>query len=455
MRAARGSRESDFGKAFLHTIERMSQGGIYDHLGGGLSRYSVDEFWLVPHFEKMLYDNAHYLRALVWAWKLDPRPLFRQRIEETIGWAVGEMRLAGGAFASSLDADSEGEEGKFYVWTQAHIDALLGSDSAFFNSHYGVTPQGNFEGHTILNRLDGREADSENEARLKTLRSRLMQVRETRIRPGLDDKILADWNGYFIRALAEAAFAFKSPEWLALAIDAFRFIAESMNDGGKLSHSWREGVSVRPAMATDYGAMINAALTLFEVTGNGSYLDAARAWQSVLDGDYYDGSGGYYMTASSAEALITRPRADMDEANPSGASQILEGLVRLATLSGDESLLEKAWALTRNLHAFAANTRYGVAGYYNAVDTLQRQRHVTVQAADRAAAESFLDVIRASADPSLTFEVSGKDKPATFFGIEIAGISDEPQAILCTQQACSLPMTTPAELAEALGRTGA
>ena len=284
----------------------------------------------------------------------------------------------------------------------------------------------------------------------KAMRDKLLAAREKRIRPGLDDKILADWNGYFIRALAEAAFTFKSDAWLALAEGAFRFIAESMNEGGKLSHSWREGVSVRPAMATDYSAMINAALTLYEVTGYGAYLDAARSWQSVLDTDYADGNGGYFLTSASAEALITRPRADMDEANPSGASQILEGVARLATLSGDDKLLERVWQLTQNLHGFAAGSRYGVAGYFNALDTVQRQRHITIQAKDRAGAELFLDEIRKTADPAITFEVITEDKPATFFGVEIAAISGDPQAILCTQQACSTPMKNAAELAAAL-----
>ncbi len=450
LRAARGDAHSKYGEAFLHTIERISEGGIYDHLGGGLSRYSVDDKWLVPHFEKMLYDNAHYLRALVWAFKLEPRPLFRRRIEETIGWAVREMRMQGGAFASSLDADSEGEEGRFYVWSEAQIDDLLGPETALFKLHYGVTPGGNFEGHTILNRLHAPPLDEETKTRLESLRGKLLTAREQRVRPGLDDKILADWNGYFIRALAEAAFTFKSGEWLALAEYAFRFIAESMNDGGKLSHSWREGVSVRPAMATDYGAMINAALTLFEVTGKESYLELARGWQAVLDADYADGASGYFLTSITAEALITRPRADMDEANPSGASQILEGLARLATLSGDEKLMEQVWEVTRNLHGFAAGSRYGVAGYFNALDTIQRQRHVTIQAGDRAGAESFLDEIRRIADPALTFDIVTEDKPATFFGFEIAPFSDDPQAIICTQQACSRPVKTAAELAAAL-----
>jgi uncharacterized protein len=452
LRAADGDPDSGYGKAYLHTFERISQGGIYDHLGGGLSRYSVDDRWLVPHFEKMLYDNAHYLRGLVWAWQLDPRPLFRQRIEETIGWAEREMLMPGGAFASSLDADSEGEEGKFYVWSEAEIDRLLGADASLFKLHYEVTPQGNFEGHTILNRLNAPAADDDAQAKLKQLRAALLDARSRRVRPGLDDKILADWNGYFIRALAQAAFAFKDDHWLALARNAFRFISESMSEAGELAHSWREGVAVRPAMATDYGAMINAALTLFEVTGDSNYLQKALAWQGVLDADYADGEGNYFLTSIKAGALITRPRANTDEANPSGASQILEGLVRMATLAGDENLLQKAWSLTERLHAVSRESRYGVAGYFNALDTLQRQRHVTIQAKDRDGAESFLDVLRKIADPALTFDVVSEDKPAMFFGAAIAGAAGKPQAILCTQQACSAPITDPARL-EAMLRT--
>ena len=193
------------------TLSRIAQGGIYDHLGGGFARYSVDEKWLVPHFEKMLYDNAQLVEMMTQAWREKKSPLYKLRIEETIGWLTREMTVDGGGFASSLDADSEGEEGKFYVWSLAEIEDALGPDDAkLFAEIYGVTAGGNFEGHNILNRLGSIELrDADTEARLAAMRETLLERRALRVRPGFDDKVLADWNGLMIAALANAADAFE------------------------------------------------------------------------------------------------------------------------------------------------------------------------------------------------------------------------------------------------------
>jgi uncharacterized protein YyaL (SSP411 family) len=285
---------------------------------------------------------------------------------------------------------------------------------------------------------------------LADCRSALLSVRGLRQRPATDDKILTDWNGYFIRALSDAGFAFNRPDWVELAAQCYHFISESMDSGGELAHSYRNGIGVRPGMASDYAAMINAALTLFEVTGTSDYLSDAVRWQEVLERDHGDGDGGLYLTSGRAEALLTRPRCHSDEANPSAASLTLEGLVRLATLTGEQKFLEKAWRLASSMHSALRDARYGAAGFYNALDTLQRQRHVTIQAKDRAAAESLIAEIRVLADPAVTFAITDPKAPALFFGSEIAQPADGPRAILCTQQACSVPMSEPVELAAAL-----
>ena len=450
-RAARGKSDSRFGNAFIKTVTQMSCGGIYDHLGGGLSRYSVDDIWLAPHFEKMLYDNAHYLTALTWAHQLQPSMLFRQRINQTIKWAVREMAMPGGAFASSLDADSEGEEGKFYVWSEPEIDRLLGKNSALFKTAYGVSTNGNFEGRNILNRLDNAAEPPAAAARqLARSCALLLSARENRIRPQRDDKILVDWNGYFIRAVAQAAFVFNQPKWQSLAARGYRFVVDKLSENRHLAHSWRNRVFVRPAMATDYSAMTNAALTLYETTGQENYLTDAEQWLSILEAEYQDIDGSYFLTSINSPALITRPRCDSDEANPSGASQILEALVRTATLSGKPAYLEAAWKLTEALHSKIGNASFGVAGYYNGLDSLQRQRHVLIQAPDRKSAEPFLDCIRETCDPALTFNVTIGQKAAMFFGAQINPPTAAALAIVCTQQACSRPLHRPSELAAEL-----
>jgi uncharacterized protein YyaL (SSP411 family) len=256
------------------TLSHIAQGGIYDHLGGGFARYSVDERWLVPHFEKMLYDNAQLIDAMTEAWRETKSPLYAQRVAETVGWVLREMTVNGtspdgGGFASSLDADSEGEEGKFYVWSFAEIQHALGErDASVFAEIYDVTAAGNFEGHTILNRLNAIELrDADTEARLAAMRAKLFERRSSRIRPGFDDKVLADWNGLMIAALANASAAFDRPDWLDAAERAFDFVRLRMTSDGRLLHAWRAGQAKALASANDYANMIRAALALANVTG--------------------------------------------------------------------------------------------------------------------------------------------------------------------------------------------
>ncbi|MGZ8401319.1 MAG: thioredoxin domain-containing protein [Methyloceanibacter sp.] len=294
------------------TLTHIAQGGIYDHLGGGFSRYSVDARWLVPHFEKMLYDNALLIELMTEAWREQKSPLYAQRIAETIDWLLREMVTSGGGFAASLDADSEGEEGKFYVWSLAEIEDVLGSDDArAFAEIYDVTPDGNFEGHTILNRLNAIELrDEETEARLAAMRARLFERRATRVRPGFDDKVLADWNGLMIAALANAAEAFGKPEWLAAAEAAFNFVSTKMTSHGRLFHAYRAGKAKAPATANDYANMIKAALALANVTGKRDYIERASEWADVLDRHYWASDpvagdlGGYYFVADDTNDLI-------------------------------------------------------------------------------------------------------------------------------------------------------
>ena len=256
-----GQRMNDkryFGAVEL-TLNRICEGGIYDHLGGGFSRYSVDERWLVPHFEKMLYDNALLLELLALAYQRSANELFRQRAHETVGWLAREMTTAEGAFCASLDADSEGEEGKFYVWSLAEITAVLGEDDAtFFAAHYDVTPGGNFEGHNILNRLKHLSRSMEDEKKLAPMREKLLATRAKRVRPGLDDTVLADWNGLMIDALVNAGLVFEEPHWLEMAARAFLFVDAKMAHGDRLGHSWRTGKLLVPGLASDHAAMIRA-----------------------------------------------------------------------------------------------------------------------------------------------------------------------------------------------------
>jgi uncharacterized protein YyaL (SSP411 family) len=436
------------------TLRNICEGGIYDHLGGGFSRYSVDERWLVPHFEKMLYDNAQLLELLALAWRRTGNDLYRRRARETVAWLAREMTNAGGAFTSSLDADSEGEEGKFYVWSRAEIDAALGADAADFDAAYDVTAAGNFEGHNIINRLNDLPRNiarsKAEEDKLAALREKLLAVRDKRVRPGLDDKVLADWNGLMIAALVRAALAFGEPAWLDSARRAFAFVATQMTRGDRLGHSWRDGRLLFPGLASDFAAMIRAALALNEATGESTFLERAIAWQTALDRHYANpDNGGYFLTADDAEGLVLRPHATNDDATPNANAIAGENLVRLAVATGNDAWRVRADRLFDGLLPAAAANAFGHAALLNALDLRLRAKEFVVTGAGanadallRAAlALPWLDrmVVRAPQADALPAGHPARDK--------LAAAPAGGAAFVCAGGTCSLPVTTPEALA--------
>ena len=323
--------------AVLLSLDRMCQGGIYDHLAGGFARYCVDADWLVPHFEKMLYDNAQLIELMTQAWQFTKSPLYKLRIAETGDWLLEEMRVKEGAFAASYDADSEGEEGRFYVWNHAEVAAALGADAESFNTFYDVHPIGNWEGATILNRTQSGLglADEATEARLAACRKTLRGIRAKRIRPGWDDKVLADWNGLAIAALARASGVFERPDWRQAATEAYRFITDAMTEGAHLLHSYRNGVRQHAGMLDDYAQMIRAALTLYEITGTPDYLAQAEIWVDVAAAELWDHDQGGFFHAPAAEDIVLRQKPVTDNATPSGNGALAETLARLFLITGN------------------------------------------------------------------------------------------------------------------------
>jgi uncharacterized protein YyaL (SSP411 family) len=435
------------------TLERICQGGIYDHLGGGFSRYSVDEFWLVPHFEKMLYDNALLLELLGLAYQRSGRELFRARARETVQWLTREMTTPEGAFCASLDADSEGEEGKFYVWSLAEITDVLGpQDAEYFAARYDASPEGNFEGHNILNRLKDLPRNMDDEERLAPLRQKLLSARSRRVRPGLDDKILADWNGLMIAALVNAGVILDEPSWLQAAARAFLFIDAKMGHGGRLGHSWRDGRLLFPGLASDHAAMIRAALALHEASGEAAYLERALAWQAALDRHYANpDTGGYYLTASDAEGLVVRPNSTADEATPNPNAVAAQNLVRLAFYSGRDAWRAQADKLFEGLLPVANENLFMHVALLNALDLRLRAAEIVVagsgpQAGDLLAAAlktSFLDrvVLRAPTAQALPEWHPAQDMVRSAPGVA---------AFVCVGETCSLPVTSREQLARTL-----
>jgi len=433
------------------TLARICEGGIYDHLGGGFSRYSVDERWLVPHFEKMLYDNALLLELLAVAYLRSRNDLFRRRAHETVAWLTREMITPEGAFCASLDADSEGEEGKFYVWSLDEVTSALGSDeAAFFAAHYDVTAEGNFEGHNILNRLKHIPRSMEDEQRLTPSREKLLSLREKRVRPGLDDKILADWNGLMIAALVNAGLALDEPLWLEMAARAFLFIDAKMAHGDRLGHSWRAGKLLVPGLASDHAAMIRAALALHEATGEQAYLERALAWQATLDRHYANPeNGGYFLTADDAVGLVVRPNSTSDDATPNPNALAAQNLIRLALFTGQHAWRDKADRLFEGMAASAGENLYAHLALLNALDLRLRGAEIVVAGEDERANEllaaarklAFFDRVVLRASPALAPDHPAHDK------VDVAAQS---AAFICVGETCSLPVREPDAIAEAV-----
>ncbi|HJU15122.1 MAG TPA: thioredoxin domain-containing protein [Stellaceae bacterium] len=459
-RAWKRSGEAAYREAVTKALDAMCQGGIYDHLGGGFARYSTDARWLVPHFEKMLYDNAELVDLLTLVWQETGNPLYLQRVDETLGWVGREMLTADSGFASSLDADSEHEEGKFYVWSEAEIDRLLGPRAALFKRFYDVTPEGNWEGRTILNRLAHKAlADEETERELALCRTVLFRAREERVRPGRDDKVLADWNGLLIAAMADAGLVFERPDWIELARDAFEFVVSCMTGpNGRLLHSWRAGQARHPASVDDYANLCCAALTLYEAIGDGAYLDRARAWIALLDRHYWDEEGGgYFFAAADTQGLIARAKTAADAPNPSGNGTLVGVLARLALLTGEEAYRRRAEAIVETFSGEIARNFFPLATLLNNAELLAKPLQIVL--VGERGAEDFTALRRTVYSASLPNRVvltlaPQQDLPLGHPAHGKGLVDGRAAAYVCDGPVCSLPLVEPAALAAELAKRG-
>ncbi|WP_417687324.1 thioredoxin domain-containing protein [Roseibium sp.] len=444
-------------ETYLHTLRQISNGGIYDHLKGGIARYSVDHLWLVPHFEKMLYDNGQYLSNLAVAYPASEDDLFRRRIEETVDWLLDEMQLPCGAFASSLDADSEGEEGKFYVWTSDEITEALGPEDALaFAKAYDVHPSGNWEGSTILNRLKAPSVSARDEARLARLRKKLLERRTTRVRPGLDDKVLADWNSYVITGLARVSKYVSRESVLEAAGKAYDFVMASMTVDGRLGHSWRDGELVFPGFASDHAGMIVAALALAEVIPDNAerYITDAQCLAEILLRHYQGAEGAFYLTADDAEGLITRPFSVADEATPSANGLAAEAFSRLFLMTGNTLYRDVADKLLVAVSSEIPKNVFATSSLLAAFDTRVNGRLAVIVAPEGTDPNPFLKILDKAVDPALIrIVVSSTDDFAEGHPARLKNALDGKATVyLCRDGACSFPIQTRRDLEAALQR---
>jgi uncharacterized protein len=424
------------------TLERMADGGIHDHLAGGFARYSVDREWLVPHFEKMLYDNAQLARIYLWAGIELGEQRFVHVARKTLNYLTSYMRHEDGGFFSAEDADSEGVEGKFYVWSSSEIEQVLGEHAPAAIAYYGVTPEGNFEGENILHLSPGR-AEPSNRGEID---SKLLEHRDRRVRPGLDDKIVAAWNGLAIRAFAEAGAAAGDAGYLDVARSAARFVRDRMTVDGTLMRSWREGRHSGPGFLDDYAAVALGMQALYQASGEVEWFVEAERLIEAMRG--FEGPGGRFYTTASDEGLVKRPRDITDNPLPSGNAMAAEALMNSSLLSGDLGKRDRSVAALASVGELAARYPSMVAHHLAVAATLHiGQRELAVVGSGR---EAMTEVFWSRFRPGMVLaQADGPDDSIPLLAARTA-VDGRATAYLCHNFVCDLPTTDPDDLAASL-----
>jgi hypothetical protein len=452
------------------TLRKMADGGMYDHVGGGFARYSTDAQWLVPHFEKMLYDNALLARAYLHAWQATHDDAHRRVVEETLAWVEREMTSPEGGFFSALDADSEGEEGKFYLWAPDEVDALLGPDDGpLFRRYYDVSEAGNFEGKNILHTAHSVDqiaaAAGVTPQRLREVIERgrqvLYEARAERVWPGLDDKVLTSWNAMMLHAFAEAARVFERADWLRTAVRSAEFLTTELKPEGRLLRTWKGGRAKIPAFLEDHALLVDALVAVYEATWDTRWVREARSLADEMLGRFWaEDENVFYDTASDAEALVVRPRDVFDNATPSGNSAAVMALLRLGELTGEARYRQVAEQVLAGMGDLMARVLMGFGHLLCALDfSLAAPAEVAfvgdsspeeMQALVRTVSRIYLP------NAVLAGKREGDDDALDLIPLlrDRVPIDGKATAYVCERLACRMPVTEPEALAEQLGASG-
>jgi len=422
------------------TLDAMASGGIYDHLGGGFSRYSVDRTWLVPHFEKMLYDQAGLVRAYLHGWQHTGHRRWLQVVEETIAYVLRDLANGAGGLCSAEDADSEGEEGRFYLWTPAQMEAVLGPSPAA-EAWWGVSEAGNFEGRNILHRPV--RGDLIRPPGIEAARAALFEARKSRVRPGLDDKALTEWNAMFAGALAEAGTAAGRSDWVAGAETIGRFLLENLrNPTGRWMRSWQDRRAAHLAYAADYAWLIDAFVRLYEASGRLAWLnEAATTAEAMIELFWDEADQGLFTTGRDGEALIVRAKDFLDGATPSANSVAAVALVRLAALTGREDLAERARAIVDRVGPLAGSHPSAFCHLLGAADML---------------GSGTIEIVVPGRVPDLLEVVTRRHLPNSVLAWGESGVGPlwegrrPGEAYVCRGTTCLAPVSDPAELGRVL-----
>ncbi|UCG24384.1 MAG: thioredoxin domain-containing protein, partial [Chloroflexota bacterium] len=440
------------------TLEAMARGGMYDQLGGGFARYSTDNEWLVPHFEKMLYDNALLSAAYLHAWRITGRPLYRRIVEETLDWVMVEMRHELGGFYSSLDADSEGIEGKFYVWDAKEIERALGDDAPLFKRYFGVTSQGNWEGNNILSvasdigsiAAEFGLTEERVKVRIGRGRSELYAIRARRPWPGLDTKVLTAWNGLMMASFAEAGRDLGRADYLAVAEANAVFLHDKLRkEDGRLLRSWKEGHGANfNAYLEDYAYLAQGLLALYQSNFDARwYVWALGLIDMILTHFDDDRKGGFYDTSADHESLILRPKDIQDNATPSGGAAAANAMLQISLLNGDRRFWDTAATAVRAIGELPATHPTGFAHWLCATDLLLSDalEIAIVGEPDAPEAQRLLEVVFGRYRPNMVV-AAGVDEERVPLLRDRPQIEGQATAYVCRQFVCKAPVTEPSEL---------
>lgn len=445
------------------TLDAMAHGGIYDQLGGGFHRYAVDDIWLVPHFEKMLYDNAQLARVYLHAWQVTGKPLYRRIVEETLDYVAREMREPRGGFSSAQDADSEGEEGRFFVWTPAEIEEVTGDDASLLMTAYGVTARGNFEGKSILRVATSAEdlasepgiavggvTVGEVEARLRQARELLLAARGARVRPSTDDKVLTGWNGLMLTAFAEAARVLDREDYLAVAEANAEFVLSQLRGpAGRLLRTWKGGQAKLNGYLEDYALYAEGLLELYQTTFDQAWFDAAVEFADVMLAHFADPASGFFDTSDDHERLLFRPKETQDGAMPSGGSVAAMVLARLGAFTGDTGYSDAAEAALASVRAEMSRAPLGYANWLSTLDyVLSDPSELAIVGADPL---PMLRLVRSTYRPHLVVAAkTGDDDSSVPLLTDRGAVGGTTTAYLCRHFACERPVTSTEDLAALL-----
>jgi len=433
------------------TLDRMAAGGLFDQLAGGFARYSVDDDWLVPHFEKMLYDNALLARTYLRAWQVTGRARYRRVAEKTLDWALAEMLDPAGGFYASLDADSEGVEGLFYTWTPAEVEEVLGDDAADAIAAFGVTPEGHLEGRSVLHVPGGTPPD-EPDPRVEEMATRLLDARSERVRPALDDKVLSSWNSLMISALSDAGAVLDRPDYLEAARRAADFVWDEMRSPqGNLLRTWRRGKAHLNAYLEDHAFLLEALLDLYQATYDVSIFKRAQAVAETMIDRFADPArGGFFTTSHDHEELIARRKDVGDHPIPAGSSSAAYGLLKLAALTGESNYRRKAEEVLKLL---APATARQPAAFGHLLQALALYHSSSPELAivwpegeDPESASPLISEVRREFRPNLVMAGGPEGSTAPPLLRERTTVDGDPAAYVCEGFTCRAPVTDPEAL---------